>query len=60
MKQPVLVILDVPEGTNLDQLGRDVEMDLRDAGRTVQWAIPVQRTDGVPATAAFTSAAYRA
>ena len=49
MKQPILILLEVPEDTNLDQLGRDVEMNLRDAGRQVRFAIPVQRTDGVPA-----------
>lgn len=48
-RQPVLVILEVPDDTDLDQLGRALEMDLRDAGRNVKWAIPVQRTDGVPA-----------
>jgi hypothetical protein len=51
MKQPLLVVLEVDDDTNLDQLGRDVEMDLRDAGRNVKWAIPVQRTDNVPAGA---------
>lgn len=50
-RQPVLVVLEVPDDTNLDQLGRDLEMDLRDAGRNVKWAIPVQRTDNVPAGA---------
>jgi hypothetical protein len=49
MRQPVLVVLDVPEGTNLDILGKDMEHTLRNRGYTVQWAIPVQRTDGVPA-----------
>jgi hypothetical protein len=51
MKQPVLVILDIPEDTSLDTLGKNVEVALRDEGYTVQWAIPVQRTDGVPAGA---------
>jgi hypothetical protein len=49
MRQPVLVVLDVDPDTDMDQLGRGIEMELRDAGRKVQWAVPVQRTDGVPA-----------
>jgi hypothetical protein len=51
MKQPVLVILDVPEGTSLNTLGMDVEQALRNRGYTVQWAIPVQRSDEIPAGA---------
>lgn len=57
-RQPVLVILEVPDDTDLDQLGRALEMDLRDAGRNVKWAIPVQRTDNVPA-GMITAADYR-
>jgi hypothetical protein len=49
MRQPVLVILDVPEGTDIDTLGRSVKQTLRGNGYRVRWVIPVQRTDGVPA-----------
>lgn len=49
MKQPVLLVMEVPEGTDLNQLGPALERDLRGLGHTIQWAIPVQRTDGVPA-----------
>lgn len=51
MRQPVLVVMDVPVGTDLDQLGKDVEGVLRNSGSAwgVEWAIPVQRTDEVPA-----------
>jgi hypothetical protein len=51
MKQPVLVLLEVPEATVLGPLGADVEQTLRNRGYRVEWAIPVQRTDGVPAGA---------
>ena len=51
MKQPVLVVLDVPEGTGMDTLGKDIEQTLRNRGYAVQWAIPVQCTDEVPAGA---------
>ena len=53
MKQPVLVVLDVPDQEPNtfapDLLGRALEEDLRSLGYKVQWAIPVQRTNGVPA-----------
>jgi hypothetical protein len=49
MKQPVLVVLEVPEDTTIDLLGPDIEQTLRNRGYKVQWAVPVQRTDGVPA-----------
>lgn len=52
MRQPVLVVMNVPEGTDLDKLGEDVAGVLRNADRRawgVEWAVPVQRTDEVPA-----------
>jgi hypothetical protein len=51
MRQPVLVILDIPEDTNLDIMAKDMELTLQDRGYQVKWAIPVQRTDNVPAGA---------
>ena len=46
-----MVILDVPENANLDITAKDMELTLQDRGYKVQWAIPVQRTDSVPAGA---------
>lgn len=51
MKQPVLVVLDVPEGTDVNTLGMDLELTLRNQGYSVRWAVPVQRTETVPAGA---------
>lgn len=46
-----MVILDIQEDTNLDITAKDMELALQDRGYKVQWAIPVQRTDNVPAGA---------
>jgi hypothetical protein len=51
MQQPVLVILDVDPGTNLDIVAKDMELTLQDRGYRVKWAVPVQRTENVPAGA---------
>lgn len=51
MKQPVLLVMNVPDGTDLSKLGPLLEGELRGLGHDVQWAIPVQRTDNVPAGA---------
>jgi len=48
-KQPVLLTLRIWDDTDLNRLGEVLEEDLRKAGWDVEWAIPVQRTDGVPA-----------
>lgn len=55
MRQPVLVVMNVPEGTDLAQLGLDVAEVLRTAPQRawgVELAVAVQRTDEVPAGAA--------
>ena len=49
MRQPVLLDMSVPDGTSVNDLGRKLERQLRGLGWDVKWAIPVQRTDGVPA-----------
>ncbi len=49
MLQPVMVIMEVPDDTRLNELGPALERELRAAGRTIRYAIPIHRTDGVPA-----------
>lgn len=51
MKQPFLVILDLPEGSNADLTAEQIKVRLADADWGLKWVIPVQRTDGVPAGA---------
>lgn len=51
MKQPVLLVMNVPEGADLSKLGPELERELRGLGHDIEWAMPVQRTDGVPAGA---------
>lgn len=48
MLQPVLVLLEVPEGTKHRVLGPDMETQLRMRGYTVQWAIPLSYTLEAP------------
>lgn len=60
MKQPLLVILEVPDGTDVDSLESDVHDKLRfSEGRwCVLAAVAIHRTDGVPATAVLTEAGF--
>lgn len=48
MRQPVLVIMNVPENTHRDTLGKTIEGELRDLGHDVEWAIPMDYTLDVP------------
>ena len=47
MLQPVLVILNVPDGTDRTELGTSLESYLR-RDWTVKWAVPLQYTLEVP------------
>jgi hypothetical protein len=47
--QPVLVVLNVPDDTDLNTLGPRMKEELTDLGYDVQMTVAVQRTDGVPA-----------
>ncbi len=48
MLQPVLVVLDVPDGTRRSDLGPSVERGLRSQAFNVKWAIPMAYTLEVP------------
>jgi hypothetical protein len=51
MQQPFMVILDTDPDANLDITAKNMELALQDRGFRVKWAVPVQRTDKVPAGA---------
>jgi len=48
MLQPVLVVLEVPDGTKRNDLGPSVERGLRSQAFDVKWAIPMSYTLDVP------------
>lgn len=48
MKQPVLVVLDVPDDTSKNKLREAVDFDLRAMGHKVEQVIPLSYTIDVP------------
>jgi hypothetical protein len=50
MKQPILVVMEVPEGTDVTALGTQVHDELRLSGQPweVLWTVPLHYTIDVP------------
>ncbi len=48
MRQPVMIVLDVPDDTEKRVLADDLERTLRARGYKIEWAIPMSYTLEVP------------